>query len=252
MPDKPYAVRKAEAEARGGAPVCARCAACPPQDGYKTCERCRTQARTYLQDFALSGICIRCQKEPVEHPGVQRCKGCRLRAQELNRVRYMKAKADLITLYGGACVCCGEAEFAFLTLDHVNGDGAAERKALGYTPNPSTFMRRMVKAGKQDPRYQVLCFNCNCAKSDSRDCPHTKTREALLAEMDALMAPAPSRVKNGESHPRARLTAQDVLEIYARYRKGGVSQKALGEAFGTTQTTIGRIVRGESWKANES
>ena len=71
--------------------------------------------------------------------------------------------------YGGKCSCCGETERAFLSIDHVNNDGAKERreKTGGYG-----FLSRIVKENFP-PRYQILCFNCNWAKSHG-GCPHIK------------------------------------------------------------------------------
>src|SRR3990167_10418551 len=80
--------------------------------------------------------------------------------------------------YGGSvCACCGETELKFLTLDHINNDGAAfrrriagKRAAAGYT----TY-RWLAKNGFP-VGYQVLCMNCNYGKRMNNGvCPH-KTR----------------------------------------------------------------------------
>jgi hypothetical protein len=44
-----------------------------------------------------------------------------------------KIRQIVLSYYSGgrtACVCCGESEIDFLTLDHINNDGGRERKAL--------------------------------------------------------------------------------------------------------------------------
>jgi hypothetical protein len=51
----------------------------------------------------------------------------------------------------------------------------------------------------------------------------------------------------GESHGLTTLTEKEVAEIRARYSTEGLSQRELGELFGVTQTTVGRIVRRETW-----
>jgi hypothetical protein len=38
-------------------------------------------------------------------------------------------REDVIAAYGGRCACCGEFERDFLTLDHVNNDGAEHRRS---------------------------------------------------------------------------------------------------------------------------
>jgi hypothetical protein len=51
-----------------------------------------------------------------------------------------------------------------------------------------------------------------------------------------------------EDHPLAKLTQQDVNEIRYVYRHDGASQSQLAALFGVSQSQIGRIVRGESWR----
>lgn len=45
-----------------------------------------------------------------------------------------------------------------------------------------------------------------------------------------------------------KLTVASVIEIRNRYASGGISQTSLAKAYGMTQGTIGKIVRGELWK----
>ena len=78
---------------------------------------------------------------------------------------YRQAKADAIAAYGGKCACCGEASLCFLTLDHVFNDGAAHRKKAGLGRASWSIYRYLRRRGyPQDGRFQVLCYNCNCAK----------------------------------------------------------------------------------------
>lgn len=69
------------------------------------------------------------------------------------------------------CVCCGETEIRFLTIDHINNNGANHRKEranrLGHR-----FYRWLKDNGFPDG-YQVMCFNCNCGKFvNGGICPH--------------------------------------------------------------------------------
>ena len=62
-----------------------------------------------------------------------------------------------ILLLGGECSNCGEKEYEFLTVDHVNGDGNIERARLH-----SDQIKRLILSGVADRnRYRVLCRNCN-------------------------------------------------------------------------------------------
>jgi hypothetical protein len=64
-----------------------------------------------------------------------------------------------IAVLGGKCAVCGEVEPEFLTVDHINNDGASERR-LG-----AVSWKRLILDGTADPsRYQVLCHNCNLGK----------------------------------------------------------------------------------------
>ncbi len=71
------------------------------------------------------------------------------------------------------CACCGETEMAFLTLDHINDDGAEHRKALR---GAVMFYQHLRKAGcPNEPPLRVLCWNCNCGRrANGGTCPHEK------------------------------------------------------------------------------
>src|SRR6266542_5559193 len=61
----------------------------------------------------------------------------------------------------------------------------------------------------------------------------------------------PEALRRGEQHGMAKLTAERVVEIrarYVRYKRGGDTLKALAKEFGVTGVTIARVVKGETWK----
>lgn len=87
------------------------------------------------------------------------CRGRRERA---------KLKLDMIEALGNVCACCGESNPYFLTLDHVENDGAEQRKTL----NEQQIYRRARLAGWPKNKYQLLCMNCNFAKGHFGVCPH--------------------------------------------------------------------------------
>jgi hypothetical protein len=91
--------------------------------------------------------------------------------------------AEVIEAYGGICSCrrCDEVRPLFLTIDHVNNDGAAERRGLGDGPSPKSkkgragvnFYRWLKKNGFPRDRYRLMCFNCNCGRARNKGvCPH--------------------------------------------------------------------------------
>lgn len=83
--------------------------------------------------------------------------------REANRA----AKLEGIAVYGGKCACCGETRIEFLTLDHLNG-----RKDEPYRITGQKAWARLKARGWPKDNYQLLCFNCNCAKGVYGRCPH--------------------------------------------------------------------------------
>ena len=53
----------------------------------------------------------------------------------------------------------------------------------------------------------------------------------------------------GENHPMARLTADQVREIRRLYGQGGITQTKLAQMFGVHQTTISDYVRRGTWRS---
>lgn len=86
-----------------------------------------------------------------------------------------KLRNDILQHYGGKCVCCGEAAYEFLAIDHIDGNGNAHRRAIGQ----SNLYRWIRKNGYPD-NFQVLCHNCNNAKGFYGYCPHQKVDKECL------------------------------------------------------------------------
>jgi hypothetical protein len=85
-----------------------------------------------------------------------------------HRLYMAKKKTDVFNAYGNKCACCGETKKEFLTIDHVNGGGHAHRQKVG-----TQIWLHVVKEGFPKT-YQLLCFNCNCAKGIFGSCPHNR------------------------------------------------------------------------------
>lgn len=78
------------------------------------------------------------------------------------KARNHEFKLRVFNAYGGVqCACCGESNHEYLTLDHVNNDGAAHRKELNGKPIYHWLCRNGFPPG-----FQVLCMNCNRSKHD--------------------------------------------------------------------------------------
>lgn len=82
---------------------------------------------------------------------------------------------EVIDAYGARCVCCGETNRKFLTIDHVNSDGYADRQRR-------SLMTWLKKNNFPKDRYQLMCYNCNMGRAKNGGvCPH-KEIPVLTAE----------------------------------------------------------------------
>lgn len=115
-----------------------------------------------------------------ERPLYEICKVCRVAAApHLPNIQTRSAQVramyreSVLEQFGKVCVCCGETEYDFLTLDHIHGGGEAERRKY----NGWVFWCMVLKKGCPKDIYQVLCMNCNWAKGTSGECPHKRNNE---------------------------------------------------------------------------
>ncbi len=92
-----------------------------------------------------------------------------LRAKNYQR----QAKVDVMAHYSNGtnkCECCGIKGLVFLTIDHINGDGAEQRKTGKH--KKGTMFYIWLRKNKYPTGFQVLCHNCNQAKRQLPECPH--------------------------------------------------------------------------------
>ncbi len=90
--------------------------------------------------------------------------------QTPRQVQYTrKIKSDVVAAYGGKCVCCGESNPLLLALDHVNGNGQADRAVNG---RGRVMYARLKKMGYPKDGYRLLCHNCNMSLGFFGYCPH--------------------------------------------------------------------------------
>ena len=75
------------------------------------------------------------------------------------------------------CKCCKEKILVFLTIDHINNDGAAHRKS-GIASGSQMYY--WLRRNQYPEGFQVLCWNCQHAKAVLDNCPHQTEREKML------------------------------------------------------------------------
>jgi len=94
--------------------------------------------------------------------------------------RRANLRAETLDAYGNRCNCCGESTPEFLSVDHINNDGAAHRREAKLSGG-SRFYEWLKKHGFPKDRFQLLCYNCNFAKGRYGECPHVKIRKLSAA-----------------------------------------------------------------------
>lgn len=82
-----------------------------------------------------------------------------------------RIRQELLTAYGACCMCCGETALPFLTLEHINHDGATHRREVGESSN---VYRDLKRRGWPREGYAILCMNCNFATRFGDPCPHKR------------------------------------------------------------------------------
>lgn len=131
-----------------------------PEEGRKICVTCTENARYYGQ--TPSGVVSRKIRVSSYY---QKNK------EYLNQKKMVERENNKIAVmlhYGGECSCCGEDGLPFLSIDHINGDGADRRR---NTKQGVNFYKWIID-NKFPPDLQVLCISCNFAKGTGEVCLH--------------------------------------------------------------------------------
>lgn len=92
-----------------------------------------------------------------------------VRARDLNKGERERLKIAVLahySLYGmPACSLCGFSNIDALCLDHINDNGAQDRKLhVKRKEAAGTTFYRFIKKQGFPPGYQTLCANCNLIK----------------------------------------------------------------------------------------
>ena len=160
-------------ERRMAAGKCRDCGSAEPRPGKRSCAECAADNRRYeiltKRDRVAAGLCARCGKCPNED-GTRNCRPCRAAANG----KRAELRSLVLDHYGGKCACCGESEWAFLHIDHINDDGAEHRRR----DSTAAAIYNWLRKNDFPPGFQVLCANCNLAKYHYGVCPHQRKRDA--------------------------------------------------------------------------
>lgn len=100
------------------------------------------------------------------------CRSCiRINGTNNRRLHNKILKTEFIEAYGGGCVCCGETEFDFLTIEHIRYKGYKLIDSNGYE-----LLRKLKALNWPKKEYTVLCYNCNLSTKYGKVCPHKRKR----------------------------------------------------------------------------
>lgn len=160
------------------------------------CLECAAKARSAWKDANVERVAKKNREWQIANP--ERTKAAQKRWLERNpgeakrrtalwraenRDRALKAQRDAnkklkdaaYAAYGGyRCSCCGETTEAFLSIDHVNNDGAEHRRQV----DRRKIYKWLAKNGYPEG-FQVLCMNCNFGKARNGGiCPHQQSRRS--------------------------------------------------------------------------
>lgn len=181
----------------------------PAVGGTKRCARCtETKAAT---EFGVNA---------GRRDGLTTyCLPCTIARTREDEIRLRRAALRLL---GMRCASCGyDADERALQIDHVDGDGAAEKQARRVR----RVLYLAILAGTHTGRYQILCANCNTIK---------RVREGEHRPRSSYVhTPATERRQT-----RKYLTATQVAEVARLVAVEGVPQATVGKLFGISQPTV--------------
>ena len=133
---------------------------CKDTDGtWRHTIQCKARWQKHMAKKKLLGLCRHCGYGKKAAIGRTVCNDCADNSKKRHIETNAILRALVIEAYGGICACCGNASKKFLTIDHVNNNGAAERRTV--TNNVCLRLKRL----NFPPEYRLLCFNCNCGRA---------------------------------------------------------------------------------------
>ncbi|MCW3996288.1 MAG: hypothetical protein NWE98_09125 [Candidatus Bathyarchaeota archaeon] len=129
--------------------------------------------RDYRWKRMNEGLCYLCGHPKGESKSKWMCTDCLKKVNQRSQEWTKRIKKEVITAYGGKCVCCGETSLGFLTIDHINNDGSIHRRKMGRRDWGGKILYQWLRKQNYPTGFQVMCFNCNLGRSINKGvCPH--------------------------------------------------------------------------------
>lgn len=168
--------------------LCTKCGDRTPAAGFRVCDPCKQALKDQRRGRIAAGLCSNCGK-PRRTKKFIYCRPCRrLKTDEYQggrvarlaqeKLRKQTLKRDVFAAYGGAkCQCCGVDHIEFLSIDHIDGNGAAHRKLLKLEKRGGGNFYYWLRREGFPAGFRVLCMNCNFALGHFGHCPHERERQ---------------------------------------------------------------------------
>ena len=151
--------------------------------GLKVCSRCMTELPVWEFHNSITGTqrvfayCKPCHRDYIReryHSDPEWRAKVLARARRSGKTYRAGLRTAALAAYGGMCACCGEATVEFLSIDHINGGGAKQRRETGLR---GQSFYRWLRENNWPGDFRVLCHNCNQARGAYGYCPHERERE---------------------------------------------------------------------------
>ena len=114
--------------------------------------------------YKAKGLCTSCYKKILYKKNWAK-------SRETEKRSKRKLREEMIVAYGGRCSCCGETQYEFLQIHHIQESGVEERKRL-KTGNHNKIIAHLRKMNWPKDSHTILCANCNLSLGSYGYCPH--------------------------------------------------------------------------------
>lgn len=136
---------------------------------YKDPEKNKQYKNNYYKKHRI-GILSKLKKFRDENPELVSAR--KKKERKKTKIIVLSHYSNLIP----ECLCCGEKQLKFLTIDHIDGCNKQQRKIHGQ----GARFYDWLKARKFPDGFQVLCFNCNSGRSiNGGICPHEVNKNLI-------------------------------------------------------------------------
>lgn len=177
---------------------CERCGAPFKLHGnrQKRCDTCRIPARLALANkqsklyYQKNKERIRIRKKATEAKRQDHYRAMKRRGMARRRILARRLVLGHYSEGTYRCACCGENQYDFLEVDHINGAGTRENIQLFGRKATSGALYFWLLGNGFPSGYQILCSNCNKSKGKHGMCVHQRPslpRDGRTAVLDSWL-----------------------------------------------------------------